>query len=43
MIKRVGEPPRQDVSYTLRHGVYAILPHRNGLLVTMQHLSLIHI
>ena len=36
MIKRVGETPRPDVSYSVRHGVYAILPRRGDLLVTLQ-------
>lgn len=36
MIRRVGQPPRSDRSYRLRHGVYAILPHAGGLLVTLQ-------
>ncbi|WP_113911694.1 NUDIX domain-containing protein [Roseovarius dicentrarchi] len=36
MIRRVGNSPRPDISYRLRHGVYAILPHRKGLLVTLQ-------
>ncbi|MEB8388918.1 NUDIX hydrolase [Rhodobacteraceae bacterium KMM 6894] len=36
MIKRVGETPLPDVSYRMRHGVYAILPQRGGLLVTLQ-------
>lgn len=36
MIRRVGHPPRSDISYRLRHGVYAILPQKGGLLVTLQ-------
>lgn len=36
MIRRVGLPPRPDISYRLRHGVYAILPRQGGLLVTLQ-------
>lgn len=37
MIRRVGQPPRADRSYRLRHGVYAILPLNGQLLVTLQH------
>ncbi|MFD0859519.1 NUDIX hydrolase [Roseovarius aquimarinus] len=37
MIPRVGEPPLPGQRYRLRHGVYALLPARNGLLVTLQH------
>lgn len=37
MIRRVGQPPRPDRSYRLRHGVYAILPLNGQLLVTLQH------
>ncbi len=36
MIRRVGSPPDTSRRYTLRPGVYAILPLRGGLLVTMQ-------
>ena len=36
MIRRVGHPPRPDISYRMRHGVYAILPRQSGLLVTLQ-------
>lgn len=36
MIRRVGQPPRSDRSYRLRHGVYAILPLGGRLLVTLQ-------
>ena len=36
MLKRVGDPPRLDVRYTLRPGVYAILPLGNTLLLTHQ-------
>lgn len=36
MIRRVGKAPQPDMSYTVRHGVYAILPQPGGLLVTMQ-------
>lgn len=36
-IRRVDKPPRQGIRYRLRHGVYAILPQADGLLVTMQH------
>lgn len=36
MIRRVGKPPRPDISYRLRQGVYAILPRAGGLLVTLQ-------
>ncbi len=36
MIRRVGSLPRSDISYRMRHGVYAILPRPGGLLVTLQ-------
>lgn len=36
MIRRFGETPRADVGYTLRHGVYAILPRDGQLLLTWQ-------
>lgn len=36
MIRRVGCPPRRDVSYRLRPGVYAILPISGQLLLTLQ-------
>ena len=36
MLKRVGEPPRSDVRYRLRPGVYAILPLGGNLLLTHQ-------
>ncbi|MCQ0091485.1 NUDIX domain-containing protein [Roseovarius sp. M141] len=36
MIRRVGNLPRPDISYRMRHGVYAILPRQGGLLVTLQ-------
>ncbi|RKF13358.1 NUDIX domain-containing protein [Roseovarius spongiae] len=36
MIRRVGAPPDQTRRYTLRQGVYAILPLRGGLLLTVQ-------
>ena len=37
MIRRVGPPPQRDQTYRLRHGVYAILPLKGKLLVTLQH------
>ncbi|SPF79353.1 NUDIX hydrolase [Pseudoprimorskyibacter insulae] len=36
MILRVGDPPLAGKSYSIRHGVYAILPGAAGLLVTHQ-------
>lgn len=36
MIRRMGKPPDPHIRYTLRPGVYAILPHKGGLLVTLQ-------
>ncbi|NKB29268.1 MAG: NUDIX domain-containing protein [Rhodobacteraceae bacterium] len=36
MLKRVGEPPRADVRYRLRPGVYALLPLAGELLLTHQ-------
>lgn len=36
MIRRVGAPPRSDISYRHRPGVYAILPRPGGLLLTLQ-------
>ena len=37
MIPRFGTPPRRDIQYTLRPGVYALLPGRRGkLLLTHQ-------
>ncbi len=36
MIRRFGEPFEADQKYRLRHGVYAILPRKNALLVTHQ-------
>lgn len=36
MIRRVGGAPDPTVRYTMRHGVYAILPRNDGLLVTFQ-------
>jgi 8-oxo-dGTP diphosphatase len=37
MTRRVGQSPQRGQSYRLRHGVYAILPTKGGLLVTLQH------
>ncbi|MFN3145070.1 MAG: NUDIX domain-containing protein [Paracoccaceae bacterium] len=36
MIRRFGKAPSKDVRYTLRHGVYALLPLNGSLLVTFQ-------
>lgn len=36
MIRRVGDPPIRGQTYTLRPGAYALLPQRNGLLLTAQ-------
>ncbi|MEL7091633.1 MAG: NUDIX hydrolase [Pseudomonadota bacterium] len=36
MIPRYGEQPRPDRKYTLRPGVYAILPLRGAILLTFQ-------
>lgn len=36
MIKRVGRPPVRGKAHILRHGVYAILPLDNALLLTFQ-------
>jgi len=36
MIRRVGVPPRKDISYRLRPGAYAILPLQNRFLLTAQ-------
>ncbi|QYX57013.1 NUDIX hydrolase [Roseovarius sp. SCSIO 43702] len=36
MIRRVGEPVRPDIRYRIRPGVYAILPHGDGVLLTHQ-------
>ncbi|WP_272010134.1 NUDIX hydrolase [Roseovarius sp. ZX-A-9] len=36
MIRRVGAAPDPSIRYRLRPGVYAILPLRRGLLVTLQ-------
>ncbi|QIE46135.1 NUDIX hydrolase [Pseudohalocynthiibacter aestuariivivens] len=36
MIRRVGPSPDPNIRYRLRPGVYAILPMRGGLLVTLQ-------
>lgn len=36
MIRRFGEPVRNDKSYKMRHGAYAILPLRRNLLLTHQ-------
>ena len=36
MIRRVGDAPKPGIRYIRRPGVYAILPHRGGLLVTHQ-------
>lgn len=36
MIRRFGEPPRHDVAYRHRPGVYAILPRGRRVLLTHQ-------
>ena len=36
MIRRFGDPPRQDVAYRTRPGAYAILPREGQVLVTYQ-------
>ncbi|MBZ8117900.1 NUDIX hydrolase [Roseovarius sp. LXJ103] len=36
MIRRLGDAPKAGIRYTMRPGVYAILPHKGGLLVTHQ-------
>jgi len=36
MIRRIGQPPLPDQRYTLRAGVYAILPLQKRLLLTAQ-------
>lgn len=36
MIRRFGEPPRHDVSYRTRPGIYAVLPRGGRVLVTHQ-------
>ena len=36
MIRRIGEIPRHDVTYTRRVGAYAILPRNGHLLLTHQ-------
>lgn len=36
MIQRIGEPPRLDQTYTVRHGVYAVLLRGQQVLVTHQ-------
>ncbi len=36
MIRRVGAPPQTGIHYIRRPGVYAILPHASGLLLTLQ-------
>ena len=36
MMRRFGDAPESGRSYTLRTGAYAILPGRNGLLLTHQ-------
>lgn len=36
MIRRFGEQPLSDISYTPRPGVYVILPQDHNLLVTFQ-------
>ncbi len=38
MIRRFGEPVRNDKRYIVRAGAYAILPHKNHLLLTFQEL-----
>ena len=35
-MRRFGEAVRPDITYTLRHGVYAILPRDGSLLLTHQ-------
>ncbi|MWB76960.1 NUDIX domain-containing protein [Pseudooceanicola sp. 216_PA32_1] len=35
-MRRFGEPARPDITYTLRPGVYAILPRDGSLLLTHQ-------
>ena len=37
MIRRFGQPPRADKTYTLRHGAYALLPRDGQVLVTCQY------
>jgi 8-oxo-dGTP diphosphatase len=36
MIPRFGPTPRTDITYRLRRGVYALLPHDGALLLTFQ-------
>lgn len=36
MIRRFGEPPRHDVNYRTRPGIYAVLPRGKRILVTHQ-------
>ena len=36
MIRRFGESVKNDISYTRRPGVYALLPIRQNLLLTHQ-------
>jgi len=36
MIKRIGQPPRQDKAYTVRAGAYAILPLKGRFLTVVQ-------
>ena len=36
MIRRIGQPPIEGRSYTLRAGAYAILPRKGQLLLTCQ-------
>lgn len=36
MMRRIGEPPRQDQRYTLRPGAYAVLPLQRRFLLTAQ-------
>lgn len=37
MIPRVGRPPEPGRKYKIRHGVYALLPARDRLLLTRQY------
>ncbi len=36
MIRRFGDPARDDIRYKLRHGVYALLPRDGQVLITCQ-------
>lgn len=36
MIKRIGQPPRQDKTYRMRAGAYAILPLKGRFLTVVQ-------